>query len=199
MLPHNSWIPDAAFAFQLARVRISGFSMAHETFRTVKSLLGTWAFLIALLLFSVAAVGFPIFIIRPFAHQAAAALNLALSVQRWAPWFTLIAFLAGIVVIVRAWAGRGKRLRIVQYAFLLAAAAGLGFCAWASRINLYERMFQPAGDARFVPVAQASLRPDDMVIVVSINGADRAYPVRQMAYHHVFNDVVGGVPIVSTY
>lgn len=170
-----------------------------ETFRTVKSRLGTWAFLIALLLFCVAAVGFPIFIIRPFAHQAAAPLTLALSVERWAPWFTLIAFLAGIVVIVRTWAGRGERLRIVKNVFLLAAVAGLGFCAWASRINIYERMFQPAGDARFVPVAQASLRPDDMVIVVSINGADRAYPVRQMAYHHVFNDVVGGVPIVSTY
>jgi hypothetical protein len=59
--------------------------------------------------------------------------------------------------------------------------------------------FRPLENVRMVPAGQASLRPDDMVIVVSINGDDRAYPVLQMAYHHVVNDVVGGVPIVSTY
>jgi hypothetical protein len=32
------------------------------------------------------------------------------------------------------------------------------------------------------------------------HGADaRAYPISQMAYHHVLNDVVNGVPIAVTY
>jgi len=26
-----------------------------------------------------------------------------------------------------------------------------------------------------------------------------AWPVRQMAYHHIVEDKVGGVPVVSTY
>jgi hypothetical protein len=26
-----------------------------------------------------------------------------------------------------------------------------------------------------------------------------AWPVRQMAYHHLVQDTVGGVPVVSTY
>jgi hypothetical protein len=32
-----------------------------------------------------------------------------------------------------------------------------------------------------------------------VNGDAVAYPVRQMAYHHLLNDAVGGVPVVSTY
>jgi hypothetical protein len=38
-----------------------------------------------------------------------------------------------------------------------------------------------------------------MVIAVEIAGDAVAYPVRQMAYHHLVNDVVGGRPVVSTY
>jgi hypothetical protein len=34
---------------------------------------------------------------------------------------------------------------------------------------------------------------------VKLGGESRAYPVRMMAYHHIVNDVVGGVPIVATY
>jgi len=31
-------------------------------------------------------------------------------------------------------------------------------------------------------------------------GSDaRAYPISQMAYHHILNDVIGGVPIAVTY
>jgi Protein of unknown function (DUF3179) len=32
-----------------------------------------------------------------------------------------------------------------------------------------------------------------------VNGASRAYPIRQMGYHHVVNDTLGGVPIIATY
>jgi hypothetical protein len=51
--------------------------------------------------------------------------------------------------------------------------------------------FQKADDAK--------LDAGDMVLTVSINGDARAYPVREMAYHHIVNDVVGGVPIAATY
>ena len=33
----------------------------------------------------------------------------------------------------------------------------------------------------------------------AFNGDARAYPIREMAYHHIVNDVVGGVPIAATY
>jgi hypothetical protein len=38
-----------------------------------------------------------------------------------------------------------------------------------------------------------------MIMSVRLGGDDRAYPISQMAYHHVLNDVVGGVPIAVTY
>ena len=40
---------------------------------------------------------------------------------------------------------------------------------------------------------------DDAVIGVSINGDDRAYPIRYVNWHEIINDTVGGVPIAVTF
>jgi hypothetical protein len=159
----------------------------------------TLALLGILLLLCAAVVVFPLIIIQPFVRQAALALRLALFVQRWAPWITIVGFLSGMVLAARSRAHPSERFAAFKNVLLVAAVAGLGLCVWASRINVYEMKFQPPGNVHLVPAAQASVRPDDMVLVVSVNGDDRAYPVLQMAYHHLVNDVVGGVPIVPTY
>ena len=41
--------------------------------------------------------------------------------------------------------------------------------------------------------------PDDEVFGVFEGGKARAYPITMMSYHHVVNDIVGGVPIAVTY
>ena len=51
----------------------------------------------------------------------------------------------------------------------------------------------------FVASAQAGIDDADMIMSVRINGEARAYPIREMGYHHIVNDVVGGEPIVATY
>ena len=160
---------------------------------------GTWTLLGLLVFLCVAVVVFPLIIMQPFVAQAALPLSLALLIQRWALWITIVGFLIGVLLAARSWAHRGKRFVILKNVLPVAAVAGLGLCVWASRLNVYEMRFQPPGSVQLVPVAQAIVRPDDMVLVVHINGDDRAYPILQMAYHHVVNDVVGGVPIVSTY
>jgi hypothetical protein len=38
-----------------------------------------------------------------------------------------------------------------------------------------------------------------MILAVRYSNDARAYPIREMAYHHILNDVVGGVPIAVTY
>ena len=43
------------------------------------------------------------------------------------------------------------------------------------------------------------LKDDDEVFGVSINGDSRAYPLRIMGWHEMFNDVVGGVPVSLAY
>jgi hypothetical protein len=60
-------------------------------------------------------------------------------------------------------------------------------------------MFHPIADARFTSQSECKLDPKEMILAVGLGGAARAYPISQMAYHHVLNDVVAGVPIAVTY
>ena len=50
----------------------------------------------------------------------------------------------------------------------------------------------PAGTAKY-------LKDDDLVFGVAINGDARAYPLRILDWHEMFNDVVGGVPVSLAY
>ena len=51
-----------------------------------------------------------------------------------------------------------------------------------------------------LPAAAADyLRDDDLVFGVSINRDVRAYPLRIMGWHEMFNDVIGGVPVALAY
>ncbi len=51
-----------------------------------------------------------------------------------------------------------------------------------------------------IAAADASyLRDDDLVFGVSINGDTRAYPLRIMGWHEMFNEVIGGVPVALAY
>jgi Protein of unknown function (DUF3179) len=49
-----------------------------------------------------------------------------------------------------------------------------------------------AGDADY-------MRSDDLVFGVAINGDLRAYPLRIMGWHEMFNDVIGDVPVALAY
>jgi len=43
------------------------------------------------------------------------------------------------------------------------------------------------------------MKSDDLVFGVKINGDTRAYPLRIMGWHEMFNDTIGGVPVALTY
>ncbi len=43
------------------------------------------------------------------------------------------------------------------------------------------------------------MRDTDLVFGVAINGDARAYPLRIMGWHEMFNDVIGGVPVALAY
>ena len=45
----------------------------------------------------------------------------------------------------------------------------------------------------------AYMLDDDLVFGVSINGDTRAYPLRIMGWHEMFNEVIGGVPVALAY
>lgn len=49
------------------------------------------------------------------------------------------------------------------------------------------------------PVEAAYLESDELVFGVAINGDARAYPLRILDWHEMFNDVVGGQPVTLAY
>ncbi len=49
------------------------------------------------------------------------------------------------------------------------------------------------------PSKATYLKDEELVFGVSINGDARAYPLRIMDWHEMFNDVIGGVPVALAY
>ena len=84
--------------------------------------------------------------------------------------------------------------------WVAASAVLVCILAMLARANVYEQlMFHPLEPPSFAAPTDAKLDADDKLIVVKINGSARAYPIREMGYHHVVNDVVGGTALVATY
>ncbi len=53
---------------------------------------------------------------------------------------------------------------------------------------------------RLIKASEANyMRADDLIFGVSINGDTRAYPLRIMGWHEMFNEVIGGVPVALAY
>jgi hypothetical protein len=83
--------------------------------------------------------------------------------------------------------------------FLVIPAVLVTFSAVMSRLNYFEWKFHPVDSARFESESSSKLNSKEMILAVRYGDDARAYPIREMAYHHVLNDVVGGVPIAVTY
>ena len=145
---------------------------------------------------AVASIVIPVLVIMPFKAQSESGLALSYALRRWAPLVTTIALVMGSVLgawLVRSGAGWRRALPLLPVALVTGSA-------WFARQNHFEWLFTPLSDAGYVRAADADfVQPDDMILGIVVNGDAVAYPVDQLAYHHVINDAVGGVPIVATY
>ena len=155
--------------------------------------------LLPLLFFSAVVLAFPVFVMRPFQAQKPASLTLALAVERWSLLLTVVAAAAGAILVVKTWARAPERFAAGKNLAMVVAAALLTLAIPGSRVNIFERIFHPIGEIRFISAVQAQVEPTEMVISVHTNQETRAYPILQMAYHHVVNDTLAGQPIVITY
>jgi hypothetical protein len=153
-------------------------------------------FLITLLVVSAAGVAYPMYVIRPFRHQGPRELAAALAVIQVRSIVEGVCVVLALAALALYWrVGSGRKQRIL-------ATVGTGFvCAFAvlAQVNVYELMFHPDTHPLFASIRQAKIDSDDKVLAVKLGGRARAYPIRTIAYHHIINDVVGGVPIVTTY
>jgi hypothetical protein len=137
----------------------------------------------------------PAFVIRPFRYQSEGALRLAIAVKGVAPALTVAALVGVLALCWRLWRGLSRAARAGMVIALALSTAS----AVMVRQNYFEWMFHPITAAGFVSPGDARLGDKEMVMAVRIGREARAYPIVQMAYHHILNDTVAGVPIAVTY
>jgi hypothetical protein len=155
-----------------------------------------WLSLLLVVVGAVAIVAIPVFVIMPFKAQTAAGVEWSYRLRRLSPLATVVATILFLALCVTLWRGArwpGRLALVVLLAPLLAVT-------WFARQNYFEWGFNPLPNADYARAGEAGFVADsDMVMAVEINGDAVAFPVLQMAYHHVVNDVVGGKPITATY
>lgn len=139
----------------------------------------------------------PAWMIYPFRSQSQQGIEISYFLRQWSPIITILTFVSAAAIALRLWRSTHRWWRKSILVILVAAAI---LPVWLARQNHFEWMFQPLKGAEYAKAHAASFMEDgDMVLAVTIKGESVAYPVRQLAYHHLIQDDVGGVPLVATY
>lgn len=157
-----------------------------------------WLALLLLALLMLAWVFIPAWLIQPFKAQTAGGLELSYTLRHWSPTVTALGLLSALALAVWLW--RGTERGWWRKAALIVALVPIAAAAWFARQNHFEWMFSPLSQAAYATIAEVDfVAGDEMVLAVELNDEAAAYPIRQMAYHHLVQDTVGGVPVVATY
>jgi uncharacterized protein DUF3179 len=165
----------------------------HRRTARLRALLWTLFFVSALT--AIAFFFIPAFIIRPFRYQAPHPLLVAMALRQRAPLATLVAGFACFCFAFTLW----RTIGLWRKSLLVLTLLVVTFAAVMARLNYFEWMFHPIAGALFLAQSDSKLDAKEMILAVSLGDDARAYPISQMAYHHVLNDVVAGVPIAVTY
>jgi hypothetical protein len=180
-------LPSPAFKIECQSVAIA------TPIRISKIVPALCLFLASLAILMFAA--YPMYVIRPFREQRPAALERALWVLMHDRALSLIGACLITALALLMWRRASRVAKL-----LLVPAMGLAVLAATSTwINPFEHMFHPLGEPTYLAADRAAIDANDMVIAVTLGGESRAYPVREMGYHHVVNDRLHGLPIVVTY
>jgi len=158
---------------------------------------GMWFVLLLLFAAGLTMVAAPMWLIQPFRGQTPRAMQIGYVLRYWSPLVTLIVSVFAAAIVVFLWSGTRRLWRKTALVLVLLLTVA---SAWLSRQNHFEWMFRPLPNAEYVRAGDTDFVLDeDKVIAIEVNGEAAAYPVRQMAYHHVVQDEVGGVPVAATY
>jgi len=118
-----------------------------------------------------------------------------MAIRQRAPIVSLVCAIACLLFLALLWQTSGKwRKGALSAVMVLVTVAAV-----MSRLNYFEWMFHPVDGPKFEAESSSKLDAKEMILAVRYGDDARAYPISQMAYHHILNDVVGGVPIAVTY
>ena len=133
---------------------------------------------------------FPLFVNNPLHLQGVNELRVALAlarVQSRIEWITGIAGLLALLLLPRrtwpAWWMAGL----------------LAMCTALAHVDVYSLIFHHMDRPEFDAASRSALAGKEKVLAIRVGSTARAYPVRILAYHHVVNDVAGGVPLAATW
>src|SRR5271168_2429614 len=109
-----------------------------------------------LICFSIAAAAlvYPVYVIRPFRHQAPRELMIALAVLRYRPFVMILCALSSLAALVLYWTRERRWLRRTASAISVILVAAV---AILSRVNIYEIMFKPFDRPSFSNADQVKL------------------------------------------
>jgi hypothetical protein len=138
----------------------------------------------------------PLALDQPFGAQTPRLIGFVYALRRWSPAVAAAGAATMLGIAALAW----RRSRTVARAALALGVMVTIGAAWFARQNPFEWMFNPLPRPAFVSARNvAFLQPDDLVLAVRVGDDAAAYPIRQMAYHHLVNDRIGRTPAVVTY
>lgn len=163
----------------------------------MKNKLINWLLVFIIAITAFAMVAIPVYLIQPFAPQSENALTVSYYLRSWSPYLTVVLAVVGLFLCVQIW--RNSKYWFTNIPLILPIII-VGFSVWFAQQNHFLWMFNPLTNSTYAKVSEVNFVKDEaMVMAVNINGESVAYPVLQMAYHHVVQDVVGGQPITATY
>ena len=156
-----------------------------------------WLILLLITAATVAIVFTPVWLIKPFSAQSARQVEISYLLKSWSPVLTIVFAFCAIALAVFIWRNAARWYKTIP---LILPLLIIFVFTWFARQNHFEWMFAPLESAKFSKVAETDFVADDeMVLAVKIETDAVAFPVRQMAYHHVAQTQVGGMPITATY
>ena len=163
----------------------------------MKSKIFNWLMVIIIAIVAFAMVAIPVWLIQPFAPQTERGIEISFYLRSWSPVLTIILAILAFYLTVVIWRNSNRWFTNVP---LILPLFVIGFSIWFAQQNHFLWMFNPLANSAYAKVSEVNfVKDDDMVLAVNINGEAVAYPILQMAYHHVVQDVVGGQPITATY
>jgi hypothetical protein len=159
--------------------------------------LGPYLLLTCCLAASFFVLAYPLYVIRPFRYQGPRELHAALTILRVRPYLQIAFAVLGLILLAWCWQRSRRALSRVLASLMTLAIVGFGLL---SRVNVYEAlMFRPFDNPVFAAASTTKLDGKEQVIAVKVKNEARAYPIRQISYHHVINDFLAGLPILATY